>query len=118
MDSDKCLHNRTFKFVLELSDLLDRMQNTRTISIIAHQLLRSAMSIGANLNEAKSSSSRREYKKYFEIALKSANESDYWLRLLHSQSSAEIAKIEKLSDELNQISNMLGASILTIKSKL
>ena len=41
------------------------------------QLLRSATSIGANVVEAKSASSKRDFIKFYEIALKSANETKY-----------------------------------------
>jgi four helix bundle protein len=50
--------------------------------VIVKQLMRSSVSFGANVTEAKNSSSRLEFKRYYEIALKSANESKYWICLL------------------------------------
>ena len=50
--------------------------------VVVKQLMRSASSVGANVIEAKNSSSRLEFKRYYEIALKSCNESKYWICLL------------------------------------
>ena len=49
---------------------------------ISDQLVRSATSIGANIIEGKSASSKRDFIRYHEIALKSANETKYWLGLM------------------------------------
>ncbi len=85
---------------------------------ISDQLLRSATSIGANIVEAKSSSSKREFIKYYEIALKSSNATKYWLCLLRdSKISTEIEKVTILLNEAIEISNMLASALLTMKGK-
>lgn len=50
------------------------------LKIITDQLIRCVTSIGANIVEAKASSSKREFLNYFQIALKSANETKCWLK--------------------------------------
>ena len=85
--------------------------------IISDQLLRAATSIGANIVEAKSSSSKRDFIRFFEIALKSANETKYWLGLLRDATDADKSKINQLLDEVEEISKMLGSSLLTLKNK-
>ena len=85
--------------------------------IIANQLLRCGMSIGANLVEASASSSRLEFKKFHEIALKSANESKYWLGLLRDSGKTDRDEINKLLQEVTEIANMLASGILKLKGK-
>ena len=85
--------------------------------MISDQLLRSATSIGANIVEAKSSSSKRDFIKFFEIALKSANETKYWLGLLRDATEADKDKVNYLLREVEEISKMLGSSLLTMKDK-
>jgi four helix bundle protein len=68
---------RCYKFSLEIIALTDKLPNKRSAWIITDQLIRSATSIGANLIEARASSSRLEFKKFYEIALKSSNETKY-----------------------------------------
>ena len=85
--------------------------------MISDQLLRSATSIGANIVEAKASSSKRDFIKFYEIALKSANETEYWLGLLKDATQADKNKTNQLLVEVEEISKMLGSSLLTLKNK-
>ena len=111
------LRERAKKFSLEIIRLTNNLPNKRSVWIIADQVLRSSMSIGANITEARGSSSRLEYKRFFTIALKSANETIYWLELLRDSELAEKKIIDTLMIEVKEISNMLGASIIKLKSK-
>ncbi len=111
------LRNRCYKLGLNIIAITNLLPNRRSAWIISDQLIRSATSIGANLIEAKASSSRLEYKKFYEIALKSANESVYWLSLLRDSGLANIRDINPLLAELNEIANMLGAGVIRLKSK-
>jgi four helix bundle protein len=93
------------------------MPNKRVYWVISDQLLRAATSIGANIIEAKSSSSKRDFIRFYEIALKSANETKYWLGLLRDTTQTDRKKIEELLKEVNEISNIFAASLLTMKNK-
>ncbi|HDH45063.1 MAG TPA: four helix bundle protein [Thermococcus sp.] len=85
--------------------------------IFTDQLLRSATSIGANLIEAKSSSSKKDFIKFYEIALKSCNETIYWLGLLRDGKLASASKINPLIKETDEIGKMIGSSLLTLKGR-
>ena len=67
--------------------------------------------------EAKASSSKREFIKFYEIALKSANETKYWICLLRDSYPEFKSECIELLQEVEEISKMLGASILTLKGK-
>ncbi|MBI2049301.1 four helix bundle protein [Candidatus Roizmanbacteria bacterium] len=111
------LKSRCYRFSLDLIAFIDGLPNKRSVWIIADQLLRSGTSIGANLVEASASSSRLEFKKYHEIALKSANETKYWLGLLRDSDKANKKNTDILLKEVTEISNMLAAGILRLKGK-
>ena len=70
---------RCYSFSLRVLKFISANEVERKFNPIIDQLIRSSTSIGANIIEAKSSSSRREFIKYYEIALKSANETKYWI---------------------------------------
>lgn len=106
---------RLIKFSLAVIYHCQELKDRKYWAII-DQLIRSATSIGANIVEAKSSSSRRDYIKYFEIALKSANETKYWLILLR-EISQDKEKVNCLLSEVTEIANIIAASILTLKNK-
>jgi len=76
------LRQRCYQLSLQVINLTNYLPNKRSTWVISDQLIRSATSIGANLIEARASSSRLEFKKFYEISLKSANETKYWLSLL------------------------------------
>ena len=111
------INQRCFQFSLAVIALSDRLPNKRSAWVINDQLLRSSTSIGANLTEARASSSRLEYKKYYEIALKSANESQYWLELLRESKLIDSSDINKLLSEVVERARMLGAGVIKLKIK-
>jgi four helix bundle protein len=108
---------RAYDFSPQIIKFVNDLPNKRAFWSIGDQLLRSATSIGANIIEAKSSSSRREFIKFYEISLKSANESVFWLNLLKDSYPELKMKCADLLIELQQICNMLGSSVLTLKGK-
>jgi len=108
---------RAYKFSLTIISFVNELPNKRAFWSIGDQLLHSTTSIGANMIQAKASSSKREFIKFYEIALKSANETKYWLYLLRDSYPDLKTKCKELSQEAEEISNMLGASILTLKGK-
>ena len=76
-DSKENFIRRLIKFSIEIIKLSEEMRQKEVFWSIIDQLIRSATSIGSNVVEAKSSSSKRDYLRFFEIALKSANETKY-----------------------------------------
>lgn len=113
------LKYRAYHFSLLVIQFVSNFPNKRLYWIIADQLLRAATSIGANIVEAKASSSKREFIKYYEIALKSANETKYWLCLLRDAKLKDISydDLKKILDEAVEISNIIGSSLLTMKGR-
>lgn len=111
------LKSRAYNFSVQLINFLDKLQGNGMLSTLINQLLRSGTSIGANLIEAQSASSKRDFTNYFQIALKSANETKYWLCLLRDTRFCGEEEINKLLKELREIANMIGASVLTLKGK-
>lgn len=73
------------------------------------------MSIGANIVEATNSSTRTEFKRYYEIALKSGNETKYWLCILRDGFEVKDDEIANLLKECDEITKILASSILKLK---
>jgi four helix bundle protein len=113
----KEFNRRVIKFSLQVLKFCEKMKGKRIIWPIIDQLVRSGTSIGANVIEAKSSSSKRDYLRFFEIALKSANETKYWLILMKERQPEFKLETEQLLKEVDEISRIIGASILTLKGK-
>jgi len=109
---------RVYRFALDVIGLVERLPNGQTSRIIGDQLLRSATSIGANVIEAQGASSRRDYANFFTYALKSANETKFWLDLLRDSGKAQADVTDKILNEVTEISKILAKSILTVKGKI
>ena len=107
------LKDRTYRFSLQIIDYLEKLPGNYIYQTIGKQLLRSATSIGANIFEAQAGRTRRDFINYYHIALKSANETNYWLNLL----KAKLKPNNDLLQESIEINKMIGASLITLKGK-
>jgi len=103
---------------LELIKAIDDLnQKDLSVQVIARQLLRSGTSIGANVVEAQAASYKKEFANFLNHALKSANESKFWLALLRDSGKAEREVVDRLLSETKELANILGSSILTLRGK-
>jgi four helix bundle protein len=113
------IKKRAYRFSVELlSYLKEESERQKIFYFLTDQLLRSGTSIGANIVEAKSASSTKDFIRFYEIALKSANESKYWLCLFRDTYQLEKDIDETFLKEVNEISKILASSILKLKKKL
>jgi len=108
---------RCYKFSLNILNLTDKLPNKRSSWVISDQIIRSATSIGANLVEGKAANSRLEFKKFYEISLKSANETKYWLGLLRDAKLADTNEVNILLKEAIELANMLAKGVINLKKK-
>lgn len=114
----KNLIRRAYTYSLEIISFIDTLDKKDfSQEILAKQLLRSATSIGANIIEAQAASSRRDFQNFLSYALKSANETKFWLGLLRDSKKAQYEPANKLLKETTELASILGSSILTLKNK-
>jgi len=113
------LQLRSYGLSLQIINLLETLPRNYIYQTLGKQLLRSATSVGANIVEAQAGRTRRDFTNFYHIALKSANETKYWLALLSEKTreTSNKQKINLLLNEITEISKMLGASLLTLKGK-
>ena len=108
---------RAYQFALKIIGLIDKLPHDMSTQVIAKQLLRAATSIGANIIEAQASPSRKDFTNFFSHSLKSANETKYWLGLLKDSNKVNSEAINILIKETDEIANILGSSILTLRGR-
>ena len=114
-DRSQDIRDRAFEFGCRIARLALTLDQRPGIRCLVDQLLKSGTAIGANLEEAKAGSSKRDFVRYVEIALREARETVYWLRIyaaLHLGSSDEV---ESLRGEGEQIARILGAIVVSAK---
>jgi four helix bundle protein len=108
---------RLIRFSVQIVKFAEKLRKERILWSVVDQLVRSSTSIGANVIEAKSASSKRDYIHYFEIALKSANETKYWLIVIKETMPDLKEETNKLLREASEISNIIASGILTMKGR-
>lgn len=106
---------RCYEFSKSIVLFINKYDFKRIHLPIIDQLLRSSTSIGANVIEAKSGNSRKNLISFFSIALRSANETKYWLCLVRDTLEVNKQETTELISEANEISKIIGKSILTLK---
>lgn len=108
---------RIYMWVINLIKFPDTLPKDQITYRISDQLFRSGSSIGANYVEAQASSSRKDFTNFLHYSLKSTNESKFWFTILRDTNRGDDRSITKLLNELSEISNILGSSILTLKRR-
>jgi len=108
---------RLYNFVLKLIEFLDTLPNDPISRRISDQVFRSGSSILSNYVEAQSATSKKEFVKYFNISLRSTNESKMWLALLRDGKRAKPEDVRWFLDELTEYAKIFASSILTAKGK-
>jgi four helix bundle protein len=114
-DSSQDIRDRAFRYACRIGKLAPIVTSYRGLRPLADQLLKSGTEVGANLEEAKAASSKREFIRYVEIALREARESVYWLRLCVALQIGPVDEIEVLRHEGVQISRVLATIVLRAK---
>ena len=112
------LKYRSYIYALDIMKLIDSLdRKDLSIEVISKQLIRSATSIGANIIEAQAGSTKKDFTNFFSYALKSANETKFWIGLLRDSKKVGKDKADRLLNEVVELSNMLASSIITLKGK-
>ena len=83
------LENKSYNFSIRIVKCSRYLQNEKKEYILNKQLLRSATAIGALIAESKYAQSKSDFINKLYVALKEANETKYWLRLLKDCSYLE-----------------------------
>lgn len=91
------IQEKTFTFALSIIELYQKMQQKNEY-VLSKQLLRSATSIGANVNEATAAQTKRDFIAKMSIASKEARETSYWLHLLNKSKLADVVVKQQIND--------------------
>ena len=109
------IQDRTFEFAVQIIELYKYLQYEKKEFVLGKQLLRSGTSIGANIEEANSAQSKKDFVARMSISLREARETNYWLRLL--KRTGYIKKSD-LINESQELTKILGSIIVNTKKNM
>ena len=110
------LEDRTARYAVEVFKYLRELPYDVSTKVIAYQLGKSASSIGANYHEANRSESRDDFAHKVAIAVKEANESCYWFKVLTGLCGSN-ERLEALTKETNELRNLLQSILKSARSR-
>jgi four helix bundle protein len=116
-NSKSIISNKAYAFALKVIEVYKSLVQEKREFVISKQFLRSGTAIGANINEALSSESKRDFVHKLSISLKEARETIYWINLLHDSDYLVNADFETLNNLCGEILKMLTSIIKTTKEK-
>ena len=113
--NESILKTKSYDFAIKIVKTCKELCERRE-RILSKQLLRSGTAIGALVREAEFGQSKADFSSKLNIALKEANETDYWLSLLKDTGYIDDTAFQQLSPLCKELIRMLVASIKTIKN--
>ena len=114
--SESKLRTLSLDFGVDIINLVKDLK-CKHESVISNQIGRSGTSIGANIREAQYANSRADFIAKLQIALKEANETEYWLELLFRTGYIDGQRFKELDAACTSLRVLLIASLNTAKSR-
>ena len=111
-DEPQDIRERSFEFAARIVNLCKKLDVSPGVPrTLSNQLLRSGTSIGANIEEAHGSQSKKDFRAKMYISCKEARETHYWLRLLIKCEIIPTSQLNDLLDESNQLVAILTSIV-------
>ena len=111
------IESKSFKFAVRIVNLYKHLTSIKKEYVLSKQLLRSGTSIGANVSEAQKAQSKADFYTKICIALKEANETLYWWRLLNETDYLTQKEYDDISADIDEIISILTSICKNTKIK-
>ncbi|CAN5522241.1 four helix bundle protein [soil metagenome] len=113
--SESVLREKSYAFAIRIVEMNRFLCSEKKEYVLSKQVLRSGTAIGALIHEAEFGQSTPDFRTKFTIALKEANETQYWLRLLTDTRYLDERFFSSISNDCLELIRMLVATIKTLK---
>ena len=107
--NDNVIENKSFDFAVRIVNLHKHLSAEKKEFVLLKQLLRSGTSIGANVSEAVRGQSKADFLAKMCIALKEANESHYWIRLLYKTDFLTEQEFNSIENDVVELIKILSS---------
>ncbi len=106
---DSAIAQKSYNFAVDITKLYKDLIMNKKEYILSKQVLRSGTSVGANIKEAFRGYSRKDFFFKMNIALKEAEETEYWLQLLIDSDYIDNEEGKKILDKCKEICKILNS---------
>ena len=118
MKKENVVMNKSYAFALRIVKLYKYLVYEKKEYVLSKQLLRSGTSIGALIKEGEHSQSKADFLNKMNIALKEANETQYWIELLRDSSYLSSEESLSIYDNANELIRLLASIVKSTKQSL
>jgi|SRR5690606_11790953 len=112
---ENIIKDKSFAFAVEMVNLYKTLAYSKKEFVMSRQLLKSGTSIGANVREAEFAQSKPDFINKMSIGLKEANETDYWIDLLHATDFLDEQEFEKYKPKSQEMLRLLVSIVKASK---
>lgn len=109
------IKDKSFKFAVDIVNRYKDLAGNKREYVMSRQLLKSGTSIGANVREAEFAQSKPDFTNKMSISLKEANETDYWLDLLHATDFLDDKQFDEYKPKAQEMLRLLVSIVKTSK---
>ncbi len=118
MRKENILYNKSYAFAIRTVNLSRYLNDEKREFILSKQILRSGTAICALISEAEFAQSDADFINKLMIGLKEANETKYWINLLHDTNYLSSSMHESLIGDIKEIIRLLVSIVKKLKSKV
>ena len=112
------IHEKNLAFAVRCVMLQRLLSSERNEYVLSKQLLRSGTSIGANVREGKNAQSKADFINKMNIALKEADETQYWLEVMKLSNTINENEYTSLNNDVSELIAMLTSIVVSSKKSI
>ncbi len=117
VQKNNILHQKSYAFAIRVVNLSQYLIKEKKEYILSKQILRSGTSVGALVSESEFAQSHADFINKLTIGLKEANETKYWINLLHDTNFISKAMYTSLLSDIKELIKLLVSIIKKLKEK-
>ena len=110
-DKENTIVVKSKAFAIRCVNLYKYLVDTKREFVMSKQLLRCGTSIGANVKEAMRGQSKADFRAKMNIALKEANETEYWLEILYETEFVTDQEAESMLTDCRELLRLLTSIV-------
>ena len=112
------VEEKSRRFAARIVRMADYLRQEKKEYVVSTQVLNSGTSVGANIAEAESTPSKRDFHATMYIAFKECNETIFWLETLHKAGKLNDKEFQSIYKDCCGIRNMLAAITKTTRENI
>ena len=118
MKGENVVMGKSYAFALRVIKLYKYLIYEKKEYVLSKQLLRSGTSIGALIKEGEHAQSKPDFLNKMNVALKEANEAEYWIELLRDSEYLSAAESLSTLEDISEIIKLLASIVKSTKNSL